>query len=139
MLDIHTFSLFTGIDMENSEKMLQLKKYFENSVKMALEEKLSWSILASLLDDMASNLVECKQLIRILLKELQIMHKDKQVENIHEILPETGADDEIEMQGNANDEYEVIEEILKDDKSYNQKAKDVGMLRVITRPVRPDP
>ena len=56
MLDIHTFSLFTGIDMENSEKMLQLKKYFENSIKMALEDKLSWSILASLLDDMASNL-----------------------------------------------------------------------------------
>ena len=89
--------------MENSEK---LEKYFENSIKMALEDKLSWSILASLLDDMASNLVECKLLIKILLKELQEMYIIKQVGNV----PKTK---EIEKEGIENDESEIFEEISK--------------------------
>ena len=100
--------------MENSEK---LEKYFENSIKMALEDKLSWSILASLLDDMASNLVECKLLIKILLKELQEMYIIKHVGNV----PKTK---EIEKEGIENDESEIFEEISKGDNSNYPKAND---------------
>ena len=83
--------------MVNSEKLLQLEKYFEKSIRMALEEKLSWPILALLLDNMASTLVECKQLIKMILKELQTIHKNEQFENTHKIQSETGEDAKIEM------------------------------------------
>ena len=50
-----------------SEKILQLEKYFKNSIKMAIQEMLSWSALVILLIDMAPNVVECQLLIKILL------------------------------------------------------------------------
>ena len=100
--------------MENSEK---LEKYFENSIKMALEDKLSWSILASLLDDMASNLVECKQLIKILLKELQEIYMIKHVGNLQKAIS-------IEEERTENDESEIIEEISKGYKSNYPKKNN---------------
>ena len=71
--------------MENSHKdpgkLFQLEKYLKKSIRMALQDVIPWSTLATLLNDMASSLTECRLLIKILVKELQIMHKQKQVEN----------------------------------------------------------
>ena len=56
--------------MKNQE-LPQLEKYFRNSVKMAIQDKMTWSTLSLLLEDMAPTLLECKQLVKILLQELQ--------------------------------------------------------------------
>ena len=55
----------------NPEKEQQTEKFFEIPIKMTLEKKLSWHTLSSLLEEMISDLSESKQLIRILLKELE--------------------------------------------------------------------
>ena len=70
--------------MENNQdsgKLIQLEKYFKKSIKMALQDLIPWSTLAILLNDMAPNPTECRLLIKILVKELEIMHKQKHVKN----------------------------------------------------------
>ena len=42
-----------------------------NMISLALKKEISWSILSSLLDEMSSTLVKSKQVIKILLKELE--------------------------------------------------------------------
>ena len=58
-------------------------------------------------------LKECKQLIKILLKELQIVYQQKKAEN----MPET-----IEREETANDEADVVEDNYVSDIQGNQKA-----------------
>ena len=65
-----------------------LKRYLRNSINLALQDKLSWTTLVSLLDDMTSTLDQCKELINILLEELLTMHKQKQVETMPDAMPE---------------------------------------------------
>ena len=90
--------------MENSHnypgKLSQLEKYVKKSIKMAIQDVVSWSALAILLEDMASNLAECQLLIKILLKELQIVYKQKKIDNIPEM---------IENEENVNDETNGFE------------------------------
>ena len=99
--------------MENSHKdpgkLFQLEKYLKKSIKMALQDVIPWSTLTTLLNDMASSLAECRLLIKILVKELQFMHKQKQVENV----PET-----IEKEEPENDDPEIIEDLS------TQKSQD---------------
>ena len=57
----------------------QLEKYFRYSIQMVFQDKLSWSTLTFLLVDMAQTVVDCKQLIKVLLKELEISFKETQV------------------------------------------------------------
>ena len=42
-----------------------------NLICLAMKKEISWSILSSLLDEMSSTLVKSKQVIKILLKELE--------------------------------------------------------------------
>ena len=74
----------------NSEKGAQLEKFFVNAIKLALQDQMPWSMLASVLDNVTLSLDQCKQLIKILLEELQILHKQKQVENRSKVMPEMG-------------------------------------------------
>ena len=57
----------TPINTQSSKKQNQ----FLTVISMALEKTISWLTLASILEDMISDLSESKQLIRILLKELK--------------------------------------------------------------------
>ena len=76
--------------MEHSHKdpgkLFQLEKYLKKSIRMALQDVIPWSTLTTLLNDMASSLAECQLLIKILMKELQFMHNQKQVENMPETI-----------------------------------------------------
>ena len=69
-------NLFSN-SMDNSEQQ-QLEKYFRHSIQMVLQDKMSWSTLSFLLVDMAQTVVDYKQLIKVLLKELEISYKEKQ-------------------------------------------------------------
>ena len=62
-------------------------------------------------DNVTSTIHECKQLIKILIEELEIMYKKKQVENIPKILPEIV---EIEKEETENDDVNIIEDISED-------------------------
>ena len=79
-LNMH-LNLFSN-SMDNSNikgsKQPKLEKYFRHSIQMVLQDKMSWSTLSFLLVDMAQTVVDCKQLIKVLLKELEISYKEKQ-------------------------------------------------------------
>ena len=67
--------------IKNPEEESQLERYVSVPIKLTIENKMSWTTLASLLDGIAPTLKDCKQLIRILLKELQIVYMYKQIKN----------------------------------------------------------
>ena len=52
--------------------------YFKHSLKMALENNFSWTTLASMLDEMTPTLSKTKQLVKVLLQELQKLQKENQ-------------------------------------------------------------
>ena len=70
--------------IKDLEEDSQLEKYVCVPMKMTFENKMSWSMLASLLDGMTPSLKDCKQLIKILLKELQIVYQQKKTESLPE-------------------------------------------------------
>ena len=82
---------------------------------MALKEKVSWISLKTFLKELISSFESSKQLNEVLLEELQSLHS-KTIENLSETMQSTAA---------------------KEQEPFNET--EVGMLRVITRPVRPDP
>ena len=92
----------------DSEKGPKHERFFKNAIKLALQDKLSWSTLVSLVNEMTSTLDECKQLIKILIKELQTIQKQKQIERMPEQIPEIV---EIEEKETTNDDNETIEEL----------------------------
>ena len=102
---------------KDSERIHKLEKYFKNSIKMAIQDMVSWSALVVLLIDMAPNVAECQLLIKILLKELEIMHKQKQIENISDTIQEEQA---------ANDDvtvYEIADYQRADNEKQIQETK----------------
>ena len=52
--------------------------YFKNSIQMALENNFSWTTLALMLDEMTPTLTKTKQLVQVLLNELQTLQKKHQ-------------------------------------------------------------
>ena len=58
---------------------------FKCLIGMALKNKFSWKSLGNLLEEMAPTLAECKQLVTVLLTELQSFHENKQVLNQPEV------------------------------------------------------
>ena len=99
--------------IKDSEEKSQLEKYVSIPIKMTIENKIPWTTLASLLDEMAPTLKECKQLINILLKELQIAYKQKKAES----LPE-----QIEMEETSNDVLNIVKDDSVSDIPENQKG-----------------
>ena len=91
------------------------KVHFRYLVKMALKQKVSWISLKTFLKELISSFESSKQLNEVLLEELQSLHS-KTIENLSETMQSTAA---------------------KEQEPFNET--EVGMLRVITRPVRPDP
>ena len=69
--------------------------YFKHSIKMALENNFSWTTLAFMLDEMTPTLSKTKQLVKVLLEELQKLQKEHQqmVQN-----PSQPNEDEVEIQ-----------------------------------------
>ena len=99
--------------IKNPEEDSQLEKYVSVPIKMTIEDKMSWSMLASLLDGMTPTLKDCKQLIKILLKELQIAYKQKKAES----LPE-----QIEMEETSNDVLNIVKDDSVSDIAENRNT-----------------
>ena len=67
------------------EENKSTKSNFEYFIKMALQKKISWETLMVFLDDLTPTLVQSKQAIEVLVKELQILHSKLQEQtNIEE-------------------------------------------------------
>ena len=52
--------------------------YFKNSIQMALENNFSWTTLALMLDEMTPTLNKTKELVKVLLEELEKLQKKHQ-------------------------------------------------------------
>ena len=115
------FQAFKMDSKEISEKLLQLEKYFKKSIKLALQDMVPWSTLANLLNDMAQSPADCRLLIKILLKELEIMHKHKQVDKVHETIEKEETPHDIREYQDSNEEIqEMQDDRISDDHDENQ-------------------
>ena len=119
--------------MENtnmgSEKLLQLEKYVRKSIKMTLKDVVPWSTLVILLNDMAASLAECRLLIKILVKELQIMHEQKQIRNM------SGT---VEKEETGNIDTNAIKDFSACNIPDNQKADNDEEIQEISNEMRPE-
>ena len=100
-------------------------------VKLALDQKVSWSTLKPFLHELTSTLEASKQLNVILLEELQVLHSKTIVDQTQDTILEAkeqdtvvnGSDDEEIMvlftkQETIDDELKPIENFQTDDDSY---------------------
>ena len=49
--------------------------FFRNAIKMTLENKFPWTILALIVNQMSPTVEEAKELVKVLLNELQILQR----------------------------------------------------------------
>ena len=104
--------------MENTRDTIQNEAYFKYSIQMALQNKFSWTTLASMLDQMTPTVGQSKELVRVLLKELQNLQKKHQ---------ELIAD---KIHRNENDEVENLGELENANvQGFDENIqKDVGQI-----------
>ena len=95
----------------------KIEAQFTSFISLALEKKLSWQTLATLLSEITTTLSESKQLINILLKELQTMQMkfDLKDLNIHSarILQNLDVNHPKLIQDKPSDDIENLEEESK--------------------------
>ena len=105
--------------------------FFRNAVKLTLENKFPWTILALIVDQMSPTVEEAKELVKVLLNELQILQKKHQqlIENkVHpnsfnsyqnndevEILEHDSSIEESEIKGFDGDAQKVLGQITDND------------------------
>ena len=77
---------------------------FDYSVKMALNNKVSWPTLALMLQDMTPTLKQSRQLVKVLLKELQMLQEKFQNLAKGDMIP--SIDDDV---CNDNENIEILE------------------------------
>ena len=63
---------------KTSKMASNCEAYFKNSIQMALQNNFSWKILALMLDEMTPTLSKTKELVKVLLNELQTLQKKHQ-------------------------------------------------------------
>ena len=103
--------------MDDTKDTIQSDEaYFKYSIQIALENKFSWITLASMLDQMTPTLSQSKELVRVLLKELQNLQRKHQ-----ELVQQTTISSEDII--DRNYDVETLEEI-KFDASENDFVKD---------------
>ena len=92
---------------QNSNNLLQRENCFKHSIQMAFQDLISWPTLISILEDMTPTLVECKQLVKVLLNELQMMKHQKHIENSENVQNVNNAEyfqevDDLEIQSDQD-------------------------------------
>ena len=101
----------------------QLEKYFRNSINLALQDKMTWSTLSLLLEEMVPTLLECKQLVKVLLEELKNI-KEMLVEENMEIIDredETNLAEKVEQELITNiSEVEFDNQASENDGTQNK-------------------
>ena len=94
----------TNLDPLN--KQAQAKVDYSYFIKMALEKKITWNMLAFFLNDLTPTLEKSKQVIEILLKELQMLQsKLEEIEiddkEIIEVLPEESVANNVSIEADS--------------------------------------
>ena len=82
---------------------MKCQEYFKSSIQMALENKFHWTTLALILDQMTPTLSQSKELVKVLLSELQTLQEKHQ-----ELLQDKAHSSEDD--NHQNNEIEVLEE-----------------------------
>ena len=102
---------------KTSKMASNCEAYFKNSIQMALENNVSWTTLALMLDEMTPTLTKTKELVKVLLEELQKLQKKHQ-EFVSE---KVQLNDKVQ---NKADEIEILEEnsILDEIETSNVEA-----------------
>ena len=78
--------------------------FFRNAIKMTLENKFPWTILALIVDQMSPTVEEAKELVKVLLNELQILQKKHQ-----ELIEDKIKQVTFNNASNQGDEVEILE------------------------------
>ena len=60
---------------KSNDVMKKCQAYFKSSIQMALENKFPWTTLALMLDQMTPTLNQSKELVKVLLSELQTLQE----------------------------------------------------------------
>ena len=88
--------------MDYSKEEIECEAYYKHSIQMALENKFSWTTLASVFDQMSPTLSQSKDLVKILLDVIQNLQKQYQ-----ELVPHEA------NVSNENNQLEGIEKLKK--------------------------
>ena len=64
--------------MKISKEEIECESYYKHSIQMALENKFSWTTLASVFDQMTPTLSQSKDLVKVLLDVIQNLQKQYQ-------------------------------------------------------------
>ena len=67
------------VSLSIEEVSSERTKIISSTINLVLNENLSWEMLASMLDEMSSNLSNSKQIITILLQELKTLYEKRQI------------------------------------------------------------
>ena len=70
--------------MDTLKEEIECEAYYKHSIQMALENKFSWTTLASVFDQMTPTLSQSKDLVKVLLDIIQNLHKRYQEMVQHE-------------------------------------------------------
>ena len=91
---------------------------FKSLIGMALNNKFSWKSLGNLLEEMAPTSVEYKQLVTVLLAELEALHKQSKVVNKPEELTEIHQN-EVKSFETSETEDQKVNDFDQDNQSEN--------------------
>ena len=64
--------------MKISKEEIECESYYKHSIQMSLENKFSWTTLASVFDQMTPTLSQSKDLVKVLLDVIQDLQKQYQ-------------------------------------------------------------
>ena len=100
---------------------------FKFLIGMALNNKFSWKALGNLLEEMAPNLSEYKQLVRVILTELESLHQQNKVVNKLEELVEIRENDikAFEDKANYDTEDQQVDDLDQDNQSENVQTLEI--------------
>ena len=93
--------------------------YFTSSIDQALQNNISWETLAFLLDELTPTLAKSKELVKILLKQLQQFHKNFQENQIERKSREPVKSDAKRI----SEAHDVLDDEMVD-QNYDQSFED---------------
>ena len=119
--------------------------YFTSSIDQALHNNISWEILEALLDELTPTLTKSKELIKILLKQLQQFHKNfqDQTENKSREIIECKAHEKISedllvldnemVDMNCDQPFEDETESLKELIDISEESEENEMIGIVNQ------
>lgn len=106
---------------------------FKSLIGMALQNKFSWKSLGSLLEEMAPNLSEYKQLVTVLLTELESLHQQSKVVNKPDELTEIHENDIKAFETSCVEDTPICdtEDQQVDDLDQENKGENVQAFEIV--------